>query len=177
MICFTWGPRFIPGKDYAFIFSSILWLSVHAFDGYVSESSLWLIRDSSRIFTLIFNGEIRKRITPGTTMAVKSSFVSVVRSVHWLILFITCSSFVLFSRVQNADLLKVLVCPGPGNKACTQTTPESEWQVRNFRPVIKHFRFFCCLETRLFGTKTQHMWLNRIANCPRGLLAICFFWN
>uniref|UniRef100_A0A1I7U670 G_PROTEIN_RECEP_F1_2 domain-containing protein n=1 Tax=Caenorhabditis tropicalis TaxID=1561998 RepID=A0A1I7U670_9PELO len=31
--CFTWGPRFISDREYSFVFSSILWLSVHTFDG------------------------------------------------------------------------------------------------------------------------------------------------
>ncbi|CAL2042446.1 unnamed protein product [Caenorhabditis brenneri] len=54
--CFTWGPRFLPDKEYSFIFSSILWLSVHTFDG---------------LFTLIFNSEIRQKIgTDGLSFVV-----------------------------------------------------------------------------------------------------------
>ncbi|CCD83353.1 G-protein coupled receptors family 1 profile domain-containing protein [Caenorhabditis elegans] len=57
--CFTWGPRLIPEKQFTFIFSSILWSSVHCFDG---------------IFTLIFNSEIRRKIssTRPTVMVVSA---------------------------------------------------------------------------------------------------------
>ncbi|EGT36241.1 hypothetical protein CAEBREN_16361, partial [Caenorhabditis brenneri] len=63
VICFTWGPRVMPGKDFAFLFSSILWSAVHCFDG---------------VFTLIFNGEVRKKLKNGSQ--VRSSFVSGARS-------------------------------------------------------------------------------------------------
>ncbi|EGT42473.1 hypothetical protein CAEBREN_29249 [Caenorhabditis brenneri] len=63
VICFTWGPKVMPGKDFAFLFSSILWSAVHCFDG---------------VFTLIFNGEVRKKLKNGSQ--VRSSFVSGARS-------------------------------------------------------------------------------------------------
>ncbi|ULT88411.1 hypothetical protein L5515_007390 [Caenorhabditis briggsae] len=46
---FTWGLRLFPDPDYTFVFSSILWSSVHFFDGF---------------FTIIFNSDIRKKVKP-----------------------------------------------------------------------------------------------------------------
>ncbi|KAF1751940.1 hypothetical protein GCK72_018494 [Caenorhabditis remanei] len=63
VICFTWGPRVMPGKEFAFLFSSILWSAVHCFDG---------------VFTLIFNGEVRKKLKTGSHF--RSSGVSGVKS-------------------------------------------------------------------------------------------------
>uniref|UniRef100_A0A8R1DWR7 7TM GPCR serpentine receptor class x (Srx) domain-containing protein n=1 Tax=Caenorhabditis japonica TaxID=281687 RepID=A0A8R1DWR7_CAEJA len=38
---FTWGPKLVQDTEYAFIFSSILWLSVHSFDGDIEILEEW----------------------------------------------------------------------------------------------------------------------------------------